>query len=91
MALFQALASQRMTQKSKRSSKALCCGSAQLRTIPWGIGWMTSGRWDAGTGWKLPVLKAILDDDPKKLNQVSFQQSMRELEGLNERGPVFSM
>jgi hypothetical protein len=70
MALFQALASQRMTQNGLL--KLFVAGLLNLGPFLWALAWMTSERWDAGTGWKLPVLKAILDD-PKKLNQVSFQ------------------
>jgi hypothetical protein len=46
--------------------------------------------WDAGTGWKLPVLQAILDEDPNKLNQVS-PLPILEGGGLNERARFPSM
>ena len=39
---------------------------------------MTEVVWDAGTGWELPVLVAILDEDPRKLNEVGILSSVEE-------------
>ena len=47
--------------------------------------------WDAGTDWKLPVLQAILDQNPKKLNQVSSFPPKGGREVLNGRDCFPSM